>query len=173
MNQADVVDWLTKQVRDQVSGPVSMGVLEKAVEQVSRECRRQAIQLLAQEAVAAQPLECPGCGSRLNVEAYGRVRCVESEVGRLEIRRDYGFCVPCGTHAYPADVVLGLHPRATGSPRVQELCASTNGVRLPQGGPSLRNAIMSPRARDWIPFACNCTPRPFCADYPRPNTFWS
>lgn len=132
MNQADVVDWLARQIRDQVSGPVSMGVLEKAVEQVSRECRRQALQILAQETVAAQALACPRCGSQLNVEAYGRVRGVQSEVGRLELRRDYGFCVPCGMHAYPADVVLGLHPRATGSPRVQELCA-LNALRGPAG----------------------------------------
>ena len=104
-------------------GRPGMGALELAVEQATRECRRQALETLVQEQAAAQPLVCPVCEQRLNVEAYARARSVNSSFGPVSFRRDYGFCVPCGQHVYPADVALGLHPRATGSPRVQELSA--------------------------------------------------
>jgi len=57
---------------------------------------------------------------------------VNSGVGPVRFQRDYGFCVKCGEHAYPADVTLGLLPRATGSPRVQEMCA-LHGLRGPTG----------------------------------------
>jgi hypothetical protein len=76
-----------------------------------------------QEVAAQQPLTCPECQRRLNVEAYARPRGVQSTFGLLSFRRDYGFCVACGQHVYPADVALALHPRATGSPRVQEMSA--------------------------------------------------
>jgi len=132
ITEADVVMWLTERVRRELGTAVNMGVVEKAVDQATVECRRQALQTLVQEVAATRPLVCPRCGGDLNVEAYGRVRSVNSSVGPVQFGRDYGFCVRCGEHAYPADVALGLQPRATGSPRVQEMCA-LNALRGPTG----------------------------------------
>jgi hypothetical protein len=123
LSEADVVAWITARVRAELKEGTGMGELELAVEQATRECRRQALEALVKEQAAAQPLVCPVCEQRLNVEAYARARDVNSSLGPVSFRRAYGFCVPCGQHFYPADVALGLHPRATGSPRVQELSA--------------------------------------------------
>jgi hypothetical protein len=130
--QADVVAWLIEQARVGLNGMPDMGMLEKAVEQATRECRRQAVQILTQEVAAAQLLVCPTCQQPLNVAAYDRPRTVESDVGEVRFRRDYGYCVHCGGHVYPADVALGLAPRATLSPRVQEHCA-LHALRGPTG----------------------------------------
>jgi len=123
ISDADVAAWIAARVRAQRKGGVGMGELEVAVEALTRECRRQALEALVQERVASQSLVCPRCQQPLNVEAYARHRRVNSSYGRVAFRRAYGFCVPCGQHCYPADVALGLHPRAPGSPRVQELSA--------------------------------------------------
>ena len=123
ISETDVVAWITERVRAELKEDTGMGRLELAVEQTTRECRRQALEVLVQEQAAAQPLVCPVCKQRLNVEAYGRARGVNSSFGPVCFRRDYGFCVPCDQPFYPADAALGLHPRATGSPRVQELSA--------------------------------------------------
>ena len=123
ITESDVATWLIDQARKSLTGTVDMGALEGIVQQVSRECRRQALETLVRETAAVPSMVCPTCGGRLNVEAYGRERRVISEVGPVAFARDYGFCVPCGTHAYPADRRLGLHPRAPASPRVQELAA--------------------------------------------------
>jgi hypothetical protein len=123
ISEADVVAWITARVRGDRPEGTGMGELELAVETATRECRRRALETLVQELVAAQPLVCPTCEQRLNVEAYSRTRRVNASFGPVSFRRDYGFCVPCGQHVYPADVALGLHPRAPGSPRVQELAA--------------------------------------------------
>jgi len=123
ISEADVVAWITERVRAERTEGTGMGELELAVEEATRECRRRALEVLVQEQAAAQPLACPACEQRLNVEAYGRARRVNSSFGPVSFRRDYGFCGPCGQHVYPADVALGLHPRATGSPRVQEVSA--------------------------------------------------
>lgn len=123
-SETDVAEWITKRVRAELKGAaVDMGTLEQQVDRVSREARRQALEMLVQERADGELLNCPSCERKLNVEAYGRERRVNSNVGWLSFRRDYGFCVPCGKHAYPADAALGLHPRATASPRVQELAA--------------------------------------------------
>jgi len=124
ISEIHVAAWIAQRVRDELKeGAVDMGVLEQTVEQVTREARRQALETLVQERAAPQPLACPSCKRRLNVEAYGRERRVNASFGSMSFRRDYGFCVPCGKHVYPADIALGLQPRATSSPRVQELAA--------------------------------------------------
>ena len=123
ISEADVTAWITERVRAERQEGTGMGELELAVEQATRECRRRALEVLVHEQAAAQPLVCPVCERRLNVEAYARTRSVNSSFGPVSFRRDYGFCGPCGQHVYPADAALGLHPRATGSPRVQELSA--------------------------------------------------
>jgi hypothetical protein len=132
ITDADVAAWLADRVRAGLKGEIDLGVLEKAVDQVSQECRRQALQTLTQEAAEKTPLICLRCGSGMNVEAYGRWRNINTAVGPVTFCRDYGFCVSCGEHLYPADALLGLQARATGSPRVQELCA-LNALRGPTG----------------------------------------
>lgn len=123
ITETEVGAWVAAQVRAALKDGADMGALEKAVDQVTRECRRQALETLAQESAARQPLVCPACKRRLNVEAYARPRAVQASFGRVSFRRAYGFCTDCGQHACPADHALGLQPRATASPRVQELCA--------------------------------------------------
>jgi hypothetical protein len=123
LTEAAVGAWIVAQVRERLPPQVDMGALELAVDQLTRECRRQALETLVQETAARQPLSCPACGRALNVEAYARARTVQAGCGHLSFRRAYGFCTDCGQHAYPADHALGLQPRATTSPRVQELCA--------------------------------------------------
>lgn len=123
ISEDDVAAWITERARAQLPEGANMGVMESRIDQVTRECRRKALETLVQAEAARQPLICPACQRRLNVEAYARPRGVQSSFGLLSFRRDYGFCVACGEHAYPADTALGLHPRATGSPRVQELSA--------------------------------------------------
>ncbi|MCK5806670.1 MAG: ISKra4 family transposase, partial [Lentisphaeria bacterium] len=124
ISETDVAAWITARVKlEHGDEAVGMGKLEQAVDQVTREARRQALETLVQQQASAQPLDCPVCKQRLNVEAYGRERRVNSSFGWVSFRRDYGFCVPCGKHTYPTDIAFGLHPRATASPRVQELAA--------------------------------------------------
>ena len=123
LSEQDVAAWISARVRAGLKAGTSMGGLELAIEQATRECRRQALQALVQEQAGAQPLVCPVCEQRLNVEAYARARNIGTCFGPIIFRRSYGFCMPCGQHVYPADVALQLHPRATSSPRVQELAA--------------------------------------------------
>jgi len=130
--EAAVVAWITDRARAILKDTTDLGSLEHAVDQATLECRRQVLETLTREVAAQQPLVCPQCQAPLNVEAYGRWRHVQTEVGRIQFARDYGFCVPCATHAYPADVHLRLHPRAPESPRVQELFA-LHALRGPTG----------------------------------------
>jgi hypothetical protein len=123
ISEADVVAWIIERARAGHREGAGMGAAELAVEAVTRDCQRQALEVLIQEQAAAQPLVCPHCKQPLNVEAYGRRRRVNSSFGPVSFSRDYGFCVSCAQHVYPADLALGLHSRATGSPRVQELSA--------------------------------------------------
>ena len=132
ITQADIVAWLIEQARNGLNSKPDMGMLEKAVERATKECRRQAVQALTQEVAAAQLLVCPACERPLNVAAYNRPRTVGADVGDVQFCRDYGYCAHCGRHVYPADVVLGLLPRATHSPRVQEHCA-LHALRGPTG----------------------------------------
>lgn len=124
ISETDVSAWIAARVRQELGeGAADMGRLEQVVDQVTREARRQALEALVQQQAKARPLDCPSCRQRLNVEAYGRKRRIHSSVGWIAFRRDYGFCIACGRHAYPADAALGLHARASASPRVQELAA--------------------------------------------------
>ncbi len=132
VSQADVVAWITAHVSSSLKPDADMGVMEKAIDQATREVRRLALGICVQKRAASQPLVCPRCASKLNVEAYGRSRTIKSSFGSVDYQRDYGFCASCSQHAYPADVALGLHRRATASPRVQEL-AALHALRGPTG----------------------------------------
>ena len=82
ISETDVAAWITARVRlEHGDGAVGMGKLEQAVDQVTREARRQALETLVQQQASAQPLDCPVCKQRLNVEAYGR-----EQIGRASCR---------------------------------------------------------------------------------------
>lgn len=132
VSQADVVAWITAHASSSLKPGADMGMIEKAIDQATREVRRQALGICVQERASSQPLVCPLCESELNVEAYGRGRTINSSFGAIGYRRDYGFCRSCAQHVYPADAALGLHRRGTASPRVQEL-AALHALRGPTG----------------------------------------
>jgi len=132
MNEDDVAAWLCEKASTIVNNSADMGSIEKALDRVSLECRRRALQSLVQKAADQQELNCPTCHGVLLVEARHRARKVNSCFGLIEFTRDYGFCADCAEHFYPADVTLGLHERAPASPRVQEICALT-ALRAPAG----------------------------------------
>jgi hypothetical protein len=132
IDQEDVVAWLCTQAAALIAAPADMGVLEKVLDRVSLECRRQALARLVQQAADRQPLLCPVCHEALTVEAHRRARQVKTSFGMVRFTRGYGFCADCGQHVCPLDVTLGLQPRAPASPRVQEICALT-ALRAPAG----------------------------------------
>jgi hypothetical protein len=123
MQESDVVAWLYEQVRATGKPDGTMGDIEKLVDRCTLEIRRQLLQRLTQDAADREVLGCPDCGEMLAVVAHGRARTVASTVGGVRFGRGYGWCAHCQCHVAPADVALGLHPRAPASPRLQEICA--------------------------------------------------
>jgi len=132
MKEDDVVSWLCDQASALLQNPSDMGTIEKAVDRLSLQCRRRALQCLVQQQAARQDLNCPRCGAALLVQANHRLRHVHACFGSIQFTRAYGFCPGCGDYFYPADAALGLQARAPASPRVQELCALT-ALRAPAG----------------------------------------
>jgi len=132
MKEDDVVSWLCDQASALLQNPSAMGAIEKAVDRVSLQCRRRALQCLVQQQAARQDLNCPRCGAALLVQANHRLRQLHACFGSIQFTRAYGFCPGCGDYFYPADAALGLQARAPASPRVQELCALT-ALRAPAG----------------------------------------
>lgn len=125
MTESDVVDWLYDEVTANGTPAETMGEMEKLVDRCTLEIRRQLLQRLTRDAADAEVLGCPYCGRMLAVVAHRRERTVDSSVGTIRVVRSYGWCEHCQRHVYPADVALGLHPRAKTSPRLQEICALT------------------------------------------------
>jgi hypothetical protein len=132
MKEEDVVSWLCDRASAVLKSPSPMGALEKALDQVSLECRRRALQRLVQQQSNQQALNCPRCGAALLVQAHHRPRHVDACFGSIRFTRGYGFCPDCADYFYPADLALGLQARAPASPRVQEICALT-ALRAPAG----------------------------------------
>jgi len=100
-----------------------MATLERAVDQVFYDVRKNVLQQITQKAAdEVEPL-CPECSARLQVVDRNRSRTVQSQFGPIEFNRFYGFCPVCQTHASPADHRLGLHEHAKASPRIQEIAA--------------------------------------------------
>lgn len=132
MQEDDVVSWLCDQASAVFKNPSDMGAIEKALDRVSLECRRRALQRLVQQQADRQDLNCPRCGAALLVQARHRMRDVDACFGSIQFGRGYGFCSDCGQYFYPADAALGLQARAPASPRVQEICALT-ALRAPAG----------------------------------------
>ena len=100
-----------------------MATFEREIDQKCMEVRRMVLEQLAQEVADKQPLVCPQCNHPLQVVDYNRSRTVESSFGRITYTRGYGFCPDCSEHFFPVDRRLGLHERASASPRLQEIAA--------------------------------------------------
>lgn len=132
MTESDVAKWLSEKVAAVLGQTPNMGDMEKALDRVSLEVRRIALELLVQQTVNRLPFDCPTCQKPLNVAEHERWRSVRSSFGKINLVRSYGFCVPCQNHFYPADIALGLQDRARSSPRIQEICALTT-LRAPAG----------------------------------------
>lgn len=132
MNEEDLVTWLCDRASAILKNPSDLGVMEKALDRVTLECRRRALQRLVQQQADQQNLTCPRCGGALHVQASHRPRRVTTCFGSIPFRRGYGFCPHCRDYFYPADATLGLQTRAPASPRVQEICALTT-LRAPAG----------------------------------------
>lgn len=132
MTEDDLAAWLCEQASAVLQKPSDMGAIEKALDRVSLECRRRALERLVQQQAERQDFQCPRCGAALLVQARHRRREVASCFGAISFTRGYGFCPDCDEHFYPADAVLGLQARAPASPRVQEICALT-ALRAPAG----------------------------------------
>src|SRR5437867_379829 len=65
MKEDEVVSWLCDQASAVLQNPSDMGSIEKAVDRVSLQCRRLALQCLVQQQAAGQDLNCPRCGAAL------------------------------------------------------------------------------------------------------------
>jgi hypothetical protein len=131
-SEADVVEWLYREVAAKGVEDHDMGQLEKAVSAATQEVQRRVLQRLTQEAAHREELGCPHCGHMLKVVDHRRWREVKSSFGPIRYARGYGLCPHCQKHYSPADVALGLHERAPMSPRLQEVCAVMT-LRAPAG----------------------------------------
>jgi hypothetical protein len=132
MSEDEVANWLYDKVTATITGDHTMGDMEKAIDRQSLEIRRKVLERLTQATADREAFDCPKCGRSLNVVSRNRKRTVNSSFGEVCFSRSYGFCTHCHEHFAPADIALGLHERATASPRVQEICALT-ALRTPAG----------------------------------------
>ena len=123
MSEKEVAEWLLAEAMALLEEGTGMGSLERVIDQVSRECRRRALEELMRRAAQAHPMDCPHCERSLRIEEHGRSRTVNSSFGIIRFERSYGYCPVCKSYEYPSDRALGLHERAAASPRVQEICA--------------------------------------------------
>ena len=132
MTEIDVANWLFEKAVAVLGQAPNMGDMEKALDKVSLEIRRIALEQLVRQAAGRLPFDCPTCQKPLNVVEHRRWRRVQTAFGKIGFARSYGFCVKCQDHFYPTDVALGLQERARSSPRIQEICALTT-LRAPAG----------------------------------------
>ena len=130
VEENEIVRQLYQQMTASDFHDLSMGEIENLVDRHTREIRRQLVEMLTQDMADETILGCPDCGHMLKVTAHRRERTVNATVGPIRFERSYGRCERCQKQVYPADVALGLHARAKGSPRVQEICALT-ALRAP------------------------------------------
>jgi hypothetical protein len=132
MSENDVAEWLYEKVTAGLTGNHTMGDMERAIDRLSLEVRRKVLERLTQGVANREAFLCPKCNRSLNVVAHHRKRSVDSTFGEIRFSRSYGCCTSCQDHFAPADDALGLHVRASASPRVQEICALTV-LRAPAG----------------------------------------
>src|SRR3954462_3453873 len=102
---------------------ITLGHLEELLEAQARKLMLPILGTAAQAMAAQQPFQCPICQQPLRAEANNRQRTLNSVFGAFSVKRDYGWCLPCGRYCHPADQAMGLQPQAPASPRVQEITA--------------------------------------------------
>ncbi len=103
----------------------NLGHLDVALTEELRSLGAPLLGEAAQIQAAATPLICPTCQQSLLREAKHCARQVTTTVGPVWLTRDYGWCPQCHQWHFPADVRWGLHPKASASPRVQEIAAES------------------------------------------------
>ncbi len=124
ISSREVAGWLRTNLRESMTEEfTSMAAFEREIDQKSLEVRRMVLEGLVQEVADKQPLNCPQCRRALNVVDHKRPRSVETSFGKITYARGYGFCPDCSEHVAPVDLRLGLHERASASPRLQEIAA--------------------------------------------------
>ena len=132
MNIDDIARWLIVRTEEGRSELNTMGEMEAALMNECRMVCGSALTLMVQAAADRQPDQCVTCGEALTVKDRKRKRTVHTSSGYVTYTRSYGFCSSCAAYQAPADTVLGLHERATSSPKVQEICALL-ALRAPAG----------------------------------------
>jgi uncharacterized protein YbaR (Trm112 family) len=124
VDESEVRDWGRGGLAENISEEfVSMATFENAIRERFLEVQRAVLEEVVQEAADKIALDCPVCKNPLAVVDRKRERTVESMFGPIRFSRAYGHCAHCGEHHFPADNRLGLHTRASVSPRVQEIAA--------------------------------------------------
>jgi hypothetical protein len=126
------MEQLRAEVEQYAMNGSNMGALEKLIEKRIKELALPMLRYGAQLIADNQKMVCPVCESQLQVEEHERERTVKSVFGDVTIERSYGYCKNCKDYIYPADKTLGLHERATASPRVQEI-SSLAVLKAPAG----------------------------------------
>ena len=131
MDDAQAHGWMRNGLRKNIGEEFeSMATFENAISERCKGVQRSVLEEVVQEAADRVQTNCPACGQPLAVVDRNRERTVESVFGPLRFRRAYGYCSRCEEHFFPADVRLGLHERATVSPRIQEI-AALSALRAP------------------------------------------
>lgn len=131
MDDLQVIDWMQFKLGDEISKEfVSMATFEKAIQETCLGVQRTVLEQVVQRAADTVELCCPVCVHPLKVIDWKRERTVATLFGEIRFRRGYGRCDRCSQYYFPADYRLGLHERATASPRIQEIAALT-ALRAP------------------------------------------
>jgi len=124
ISSSDVAGWLRNNLREGIAQEfTSMATFEREISQKCLEVQRMVLEGLVQEVADNQPLNCPQCQRPLLVVDHRRARTAETSFGKISYTRGYGLCPDCSEHFAPVDNRLGLHDRATASPRLQEIAA--------------------------------------------------
>jgi hypothetical protein len=100
----------------------NLGFIEEQLALASREPLRLLAQRAAQAKANTTPCQCLSCQQPLRRQRP-LARTIESRFGPLRVFRQYGWCSRCQQWQFPADHALGLDPRASASPYVQEMAA--------------------------------------------------
>src|SRR5438046_10747435 len=95
MKEDDVVSWLCDQASALLQNPSDMGTIEKAVDRLSLQCWRRALECLVQQQAARQDLNCPRCRAALLVQANHRLRQAHPGLCSSQSARAYCSCTGC------------------------------------------------------------------------------
>ena len=109
--------------RSIAAGDQTMGHLEEAILQETREVERALLEEAAQQKAAQAPPVCPVCGGKLSRVTSGHKHSYQTRFGEVTLHRARGWCRRCKAWCFPADHLLGVADTGGCSPGVQELAA--------------------------------------------------